>query len=171
MGPHRSVRSQCLILIDHPSAAVRRPIAVGQVSVFGAGPLEAHRQVRWSGAASGIGGVVSKGFVAAVLAVLLAGGSLLAYAFRLRVDTFAEWNRQLELANAEAEHVRQSIVIPSDQRVRAGKLRVRAAETRPHPAGGYGRHIGGPAGIQPVATSRRKHANRWPLRRRTTSRN
>jgi murein DD-endopeptidase MepM/ murein hydrolase activator NlpD len=64
---------------------------------------------------------VSKGFVAAVLTVLLAGGSLLAYAFRLRVDTFAEWNRQLELANAEAEHVRQSIVVPSDQRVRAGE--------------------------------------------------
>ncbi|HXT26926.1 MAG TPA: hypothetical protein VN749_19070, partial [Candidatus Eisenbacteria bacterium] len=64
---------------------------------------------------------MSKGFVAAVLTVLLAGGSLLAYAFRLQVDTFAEWNRQLELANAEAEHVRQSIVVPSDQRVRAGE--------------------------------------------------
>jgi len=72
-------------------------------------------------AASGTGGVVSKWFLAAVLAVLLAGGSALAYTFRQRADTVAEWNRQVELANAEAEHTRQNIVVPTDQRVRAGE--------------------------------------------------
>jgi murein DD-endopeptidase MepM/ murein hydrolase activator NlpD len=64
---------------------------------------------------------VSKWFVAAVLAVLLAGGSALAYIFQQRVLASTEWNRQIELANADAERIRQSIVVPTDQRVRAGE--------------------------------------------------
>jgi murein DD-endopeptidase MepM/ murein hydrolase activator NlpD len=71
--------------------------------------------------ASGVGGAVSKWFIAAMLAVLLGGVSALAYTFRQRVETVAEWNRQVELANAAAEHVRQNIVVPTDQRVRAGE--------------------------------------------------
>lgn len=57
--------------------------------------------------ASGIGGAVSRRFIAAMLAVLLAGVSVLAYTFRQRVDTVAQWNRQVELANAEADHIRR----------------------------------------------------------------
>ena len=64
---------------------------------------------------------MSKWFVAAVLAVLLAGGSALAYIFQQRVMASTEWNRQTELANADAERIRQSIVVPTDQRVRAGE--------------------------------------------------
>jgi Membrane proteins related to metalloendopeptidases len=64
---------------------------------------------------------VSKWFVAAVLAVLLAGGSALAYIFQQRVLASTEWNRQIELAIADAERIRQSIVVPTDQRVRAGE--------------------------------------------------
>jgi murein DD-endopeptidase MepM/ murein hydrolase activator NlpD len=67
------------------------------------------------------GGAVSKWFVAAVLAVLLAGGTALAYIFQQRVLASTEWNRQIELANADAERIRQSIVVPTDQRVRAGE--------------------------------------------------
>ena len=64
---------------------------------------------------------MSKWFVAAVLAVLLAGGSALAYIFQQRVLASTEWNRQIELAIADAERIRQSIVVPTDQRVRAGE--------------------------------------------------
>jgi murein DD-endopeptidase MepM/ murein hydrolase activator NlpD len=64
---------------------------------------------------------VSKWFVAAVLAVLLAGGSTLAYIFQQRVLASTEWNRQVELAKVDAERIRQSIVVPTDQRVRAGE--------------------------------------------------
>jgi murein DD-endopeptidase MepM/ murein hydrolase activator NlpD len=71
--------------------------------------------------AGGTGGAVSKWFVLAVLAVLLAGCSVLAYTFRRRVLASAEWSHQVELANAEAERVRQSIVVPTDQRLRAGE--------------------------------------------------
>ena len=62
---------------------------------------------------------MSKWFVAVVLAVLLAGGSTLAYIFQQRVLASTEWNRQVELANVDAERIRQSIVVPTDQRVRA----------------------------------------------------
>jgi murein DD-endopeptidase MepM/ murein hydrolase activator NlpD len=64
---------------------------------------------------------VSKWFVTAVLAVLLAGGSTLAYIFQQRVLASTEWNRQVELANVDAARIRQSIVVPTDQRVRAGE--------------------------------------------------
>ncbi|HEU0368866.1 MAG TPA: peptidoglycan DD-metalloendopeptidase family protein, partial [Candidatus Acidoferrum sp.] len=59
--------------------------------------------------------------VAAVLAVLLAGSSTPAYIFQQRVLASTEWNRQVELANADAARIRQSIVVPTDQRVRAGE--------------------------------------------------
>jgi hypothetical protein len=64
---------------------------------------------------------LSKGFVAVVLSVVLCGGSSLAYIFQQRVQASAELNRQIQLANAEAERVRQGIVVPTDQRVRAGE--------------------------------------------------
>ena len=64
---------------------------------------------------------MSKWFVTAVLAVLLAGGSTLAYIFQQRVLASIEWNRQVELANVDAARIRQSIVVPTDQRVRAGE--------------------------------------------------
>jgi murein DD-endopeptidase MepM/ murein hydrolase activator NlpD len=64
---------------------------------------------------------LSKGFVAVVLSVVLCGGSWLAYIFQHRVQASAELDRQIQLANAEAERVRQSIVVPTDQRVRAGE--------------------------------------------------
>ena len=64
---------------------------------------------------------MSKGFVAWLLIVLLAGGSSLAYIFQQRVEASAELNRQIQLANADAEHIRQNMVVPTDQRVRAGE--------------------------------------------------
>jgi len=56
-----------------------------------------------------------------VAAVLVAGGSVLAYAFRQRLRAADEWSRQVALANQEAECIRQSIVVPRDQQVRSGE--------------------------------------------------
>lgn len=64
---------------------------------------------------------MSKGFVAVVLLVLLCGGSSLSYIFQKRAQASTELNRQIQLANADAERIRQSIVVPTDQRVRAGE--------------------------------------------------
>jgi murein DD-endopeptidase MepM/ murein hydrolase activator NlpD len=64
---------------------------------------------------------LSKGFVAVMLLVLMCGGSSLAYIFQQRVQASTELNRQIQLANADADHIRRSIVVPTDQRVRAGE--------------------------------------------------
>jgi len=64
---------------------------------------------------------LSKGFVAVALVVLLFGGFALAYIFEQRVQASTEWKRQVELANAEAERIRQSIVAPTGQPVPAGR--------------------------------------------------
>ena len=62
-----------------------------------------------------------RNFIIVALAVLLGGGAVLAYAFQQRLRTEAEWERQVALATAEAERIRQSIIVPTDQRVRTGE--------------------------------------------------
>ena len=64
---------------------------------------------------------MSKWFVAVVLIALLSGGATLSYIFQQRVQAATELNRQIQLAHADAERIRQSIVVPTDQRVRAGE--------------------------------------------------
>lgn len=56
-----------------------------------------------------------------MLTTILAGSAVLAYAFHRRLETSAEWNRQVTLANEEAQRIRQSIVVPTDQPVRSGE--------------------------------------------------
>ena len=64
---------------------------------------------------------MSKGFVAVILLVLLSGGAALAYIFQQRILASTELNRQIQLAAADARRIRQSIVVPTDQRVRSGE--------------------------------------------------
>lgn len=64
---------------------------------------------------------LSRKFVAIVLVLVSAGGLLLAYAFHQRLKASAELNRQVALATLEADAVRQSIVVPSGQRIRSGE--------------------------------------------------
>ena len=56
-----------------------------------------------------------------VLVLLCAGGGVLAYAVQQRLETTAEWNRQIALATSEAETIRRNLVVPTDQRVRTGE--------------------------------------------------
>ncbi len=62
-----------------------------------------------------------RNFIIVALVALLGGGAVLAYAFQQRLRTEAEWERQVALATEEAERIRQSIVVPTDQRVRTGE--------------------------------------------------
>src|SRR5262249_22297217 len=68
-----------------------------------------------------MGGALSKGFVAVVLLILVCGGSSLALMFQERLQATAELNCPIQLDNSDAERTRQSIVVPTDQRVRAGE--------------------------------------------------
>jgi murein DD-endopeptidase MepM/ murein hydrolase activator NlpD len=64
---------------------------------------------------------VSRKFVYLVVAVLLLGGGALTYIFQQRLNAADQWTREVALANQEAERIHQSIVVPTDQRVRSGE--------------------------------------------------
>src|SRR5580765_4343481 len=64
---------------------------------------------------------MSRKFIVMVVVVGIAGSGLLAYAFQQRLRTTAQWNRQVAQAAAEAEQIRQNIVVPTDSRVRSGE--------------------------------------------------
>jgi murein DD-endopeptidase MepM/ murein hydrolase activator NlpD len=64
---------------------------------------------------------MSRKFIVMVVVVGIVGSGILAYAFQQRLRTTAEWNHQIALAAAEAEQIRQNIVVPTDSRVRSGE--------------------------------------------------
>jgi murein DD-endopeptidase MepM/ murein hydrolase activator NlpD len=64
---------------------------------------------------------VSRSFLAATLLVLAGGGFLLAHIFQQRLRASEALSREIVLANADAEKIRRSIVVPTDQRVRSGE--------------------------------------------------
>jgi murein DD-endopeptidase MepM/ murein hydrolase activator NlpD len=56
-----------------------------------------------------------------VVTVVAAGGALLAHTFRQRLEAAAAWEREVDLAKAQAERIRQRIVVPTDQKLVAGE--------------------------------------------------
>jgi murein DD-endopeptidase MepM/ murein hydrolase activator NlpD len=58
-------------------------------------------------------------FVIIFVLVLVAGAASLAYVFRLRLDAATEFDRQSELARAEATRVREQTIVPSEKKVQA----------------------------------------------------
>ena len=62
------------------------------------------------------------------LAVLLAGSGALGYVFRLRLDSVAEFQRQVELAVEDAARHRAQTVLPTEKRVPAGQNFVAALQ-------------------------------------------
>ena len=57
-----------------------------------------------------------------VLGFVLAGGAvLLTYVFRMRLETAAEWDRQVELAVADARRVHEQTLVPTENTVHAGQ--------------------------------------------------
>jgi murein DD-endopeptidase MepM/ murein hydrolase activator NlpD len=64
---------------------------------------------------------VNRKFIIVLVAVFLAGGATLAYAFQQRLKTTADFDRELRLCQEQAATIRENTVVPTDQRVRAGE--------------------------------------------------
>jgi murein DD-endopeptidase MepM/ murein hydrolase activator NlpD len=64
---------------------------------------------------------VHRRFLLILAVVLVAGGLSLGYVFRLRLATGAEFDRQVQLAQAEAQRIREQTVVPTEKRVPAGE--------------------------------------------------
>jgi murein DD-endopeptidase MepM/ murein hydrolase activator NlpD len=76
----------------------------------------------------GWGGNVRRSFVVLVITICVAGGALLAYAFRQRLATAGEWDRTVALVRADAERYRRETVVPTENRVPAGQNLARALQ-------------------------------------------
>jgi len=64
---------------------------------------------------------VNRKFVFALVAVLLAGGATITYAFEQRLKTAADLDREIRSAHEVAKTIRENTVVPTDQRVPAGE--------------------------------------------------
>jgi murein DD-endopeptidase MepM/ murein hydrolase activator NlpD len=64
---------------------------------------------------------LNRRFFLLLAVVLLAGGLSLTYVFRLRLDTAAQYDLQVQLAQAEAQRIREQTVVPTEKRVPAGE--------------------------------------------------
>ncbi len=60
--------------------------------------------------------------------VCAAGGATLGYAFKQRVATTAEYDRQVKLGKEEAERIREQVILPTEKRVPAGENFMAALE-------------------------------------------
>jgi murein DD-endopeptidase MepM/ murein hydrolase activator NlpD len=56
-----------------------------------------------------------------LVAVLTAGTAALGYVFDQRLKTESELGRQVQLAQAEAKHIRETVVFPTDKTLKAGE--------------------------------------------------
>ena len=71
---------------------------------------------------------MNRRFAIVMLIVLCFGAGALAYVFRLRLATAAEFDQQVKLAQAEAARIRQQIILPTENKVRAGENFMAALE-------------------------------------------
>jgi len=55
-----------------------------------------------------------------ILAVCAGGAVLLGYVFKQRLATATEFDRQVNLANAEAARIREQVILPTEKKVPAG---------------------------------------------------
>jgi murein DD-endopeptidase MepM/ murein hydrolase activator NlpD len=63
---------------------------------------------------------VNRRFLMVLLVVIAGGAAVLGYTFRQRLETTAEYDRQIKLALAESERIREQMVMPTERRVPAG---------------------------------------------------
>jgi len=71
---------------------------------------------------------VNRRFLFLVLMVCAAGAAACLYVFQQRLATAAEFDRQVKLANEEAERIREEIILPTEQKVTTGGNFVAALE-------------------------------------------
>lgn len=64
---------------------------------------------------------MNRRFVFVLVAVCLAGGATLTYAFQQRFKTTTDFDREIRDAQEVAKTIRENTIVPTDQRVRAGE--------------------------------------------------
>jgi murein DD-endopeptidase MepM/ murein hydrolase activator NlpD len=64
---------------------------------------------------------VNRRFLIIVVVLLAAGAGVLTYTFKQRLQTSAEYDRQVKLAQADAERMREAMILPTEKRVPAGE--------------------------------------------------
>jgi len=67
------------------------------------------------------GGKVNRRFIVILVAVLAAGTAALGYVFHQRLKSDSELERQVKLSQEEADHIRKTLVLPTDKTVKAGE--------------------------------------------------
>jgi murein DD-endopeptidase MepM/ murein hydrolase activator NlpD len=69
----------------------------------------------------GWGETVNRRFLLLLLIVCAAGASTCAYVFKQRLATAAEFDRQVTLGKEEAARIREQVILPTENRLRAGE--------------------------------------------------
>ncbi len=67
------------------------------------------------------GGNVNRRFLFLVLALCVAGAAACLYVFQQRLETAAEFDRQVKLAKEEAARIREEVILPTEKRVPSGE--------------------------------------------------
>ena len=71
--------------------------------------------------ASDIGGIVNRRFLLLLLFECAAGVATLGYVFQQRLATAAEFEHQINVAKAEAQRMREQVILPTERRIPAGE--------------------------------------------------
>jgi murein DD-endopeptidase MepM/ murein hydrolase activator NlpD len=64
---------------------------------------------------------VNRRFLILLGIVVAGGGATLGYVFRMRLAAAAEFHHQVQLATAEAERIREQVILPTEKQVPAGE--------------------------------------------------
>lgn len=71
---------------------------------------------------------MNRRFLIVLVLVLAGGATLLGYAFQQRLKNATEYDHQAKLAQADAERIREQVILPTEKRVPAGENFVAALE-------------------------------------------
>jgi len=68
-----------------------------------------------------MGRIQNRRIVIVLLAELAVGAAVLGYVFEQRLKTADEFDRQVRLAEEQAKQIRESVILPTDQKIKAGE--------------------------------------------------